>query len=403
MTAPIMPKLAEVASINPKLISRPEADDLISFIPMSAVDAETGTTEPGEDRPFAEVSKGYTVFAHEDILVAKITPCFENGKIAQARLTRSTGVGSTEFHVIRPDRNRLDSRYLLHFLRRPAVRVAGERRMTGSAGQRRVPEAFLAGLPIPTPPLEEQRRIAEVLDRADELRAKRREALAHLDDLTQSIFLDIFGDRRRKDLPWEYVPFGAVVKEFRYGTSTKSGPTGFPTLRIPNVVRGTIDLQDLKTVPVTSSEFERLQLQDGDLLFVRTNGNPDFVGRCAVFDKTLVAESEFLPNQFVYASYLIRVRVDATLAHPTFVQHFMSGGEGRAALREHCKTSAGQYNLNTQGLSSVFIPLPPLSLQEEFVRQLAYVEELRARHDASEAELDDLFASLQDRAFRGLL
>src|ERR1700730_17221356 len=109
-------RLGDVATINPRISERPTSEALVSFIAMADVDARTGVTTRGEDRPFGEVSKGYTHFRNEDILVAKITPCFENGKIAQACLRHSYGSGSTEFHVIRPDVNQLNARYLLHFL-----------------------------------------------------------------------------------------------------------------------------------------------------------------------------------------------------------------------------------------------------------------------------------------------
>jgi len=194
--------LDEVAELNPRLPETLTADDAVSFVPMSAVSAETAGITHEETRTYAEVSKGYTPFVSGDVLVAKITPCFENGKIAQARLTQRAGFGSTEFHVVRPHAGKLDARYTLHFLRRGSVRLAGERRMTGSAGQRRVPENFLAKLEIPLPPLAEQRRIAEVLDRAEALRAKRRAALAQLDSLTQSFFLDLFGDQVMNPKGW---------------------------------------------------------------------------------------------------------------------------------------------------------------------------------------------------------
>ena len=185
---------------------------------MAAVDADSVTAVDRETRSYSEVSKGYTPFIDGDVLVAKITPCFENGKIAQARLSRRYGFGSTEFHVVRPRSDRVDARYLVHFLRQERIRKQGESRMTGSAGQRRVPEHFLAGLTIPLPPLPEQRRIAEILDKADALRAKRRAALAQLDTLTQSIFLDMFGDPATN-------PKGWPVDALRNIADTTSGGT----------------------------------------------------------------------------------------------------------------------------------------------------------------------------------
>src|SRR5690606_9704352 len=149
MAAIHLAQLKDVADINPSLDAPLADDDDVSFLPMSAVDADNVDAVDAETRRFREVSKGYTPFRVDDVLVAKITPCFENGKIEQAKLTRGIGFGSTEFHVIRPHRSKLDARYLVHFLRQERIRKEGERKMTGSAGQRRVPEHFLANLPIP--------------------------------------------------------------------------------------------------------------------------------------------------------------------------------------------------------------------------------------------------------------
>jgi type I restriction enzyme, S subunit len=195
-------KLGEIAELNPRHSVSLESNALISFVAMSSVSAETATTTV-EERCYGEVSKGYTPFIDGDVLVAKITPCFENGKIAQAKLKHRIGFGSTEFHVVRPYPGKAEARYLLHFLRQENIRHDGARKMTGSAGQRRVPEHFLSNLEILLPSLEEQRRIAEILDRAEELRSKRREAIAQLDTLTQAIFLEMFGDPVTNPKGWQ--------------------------------------------------------------------------------------------------------------------------------------------------------------------------------------------------------
>ena len=215
-------RLVDIAELNPTLVQTLRDDELVSFVPMSAVDAESARTVKPDERRYSEVSKGYTPFLNRDLLVAKITPCFENGKIAQAMLSHNVGFGATEFHVIRPLPHRADARYLLHYLRLERVRRDGERKMTGSAGQRRVPEYFLADLEIPLPDLAEQRRIAAILDKADELRAKRRAALAQLDTLTQAVFLDMFGDPIGQK--WRM----ATVREIADPTegSIRTGPFG---------------------------------------------------------------------------------------------------------------------------------------------------------------------------------
>jgi type I restriction enzyme S subunit len=138
--------ISEVAEVNPRLRSKPRQDELVSFVPMAAVSEKTVSIESPVDRPFAEVAKGFTPFERGDVIVAKITPCFENGKMAYAvDLPRAVGAGSTEFHVLRPKPS-LNGAYLFHMLRLPAVRADGARKMQGAAGQRRVPAGFFASL-----------------------------------------------------------------------------------------------------------------------------------------------------------------------------------------------------------------------------------------------------------------
>jgi len=170
MTIPKL-RIGDVAEINPRPSRIAQLDEMVSFAGMTDLSAERGCITQSSLRPFAEVCKGYTSFHAQDVLVAKITPCFENCKIGEASIPTDIGYGSTEFHVIRPLPAQLDRRYLLHFLRQPRILKTGERRMTGSAGQRRVPASFLEALEIPLPPLEEQRRIAAILDKASSIQS----------------------------------------------------------------------------------------------------------------------------------------------------------------------------------------------------------------------------------------
>src|SRR5262245_41178963 len=110
-------RLTEVAVINPSMVSEPTgADELVAFVPMAAVSAESATVTVSETREISSVQNGFSYFQDGDILVAKITPCFENGKIAQVRIQQRHGFGSTEFYIVRTSKNYTDSRFLLHFL-----------------------------------------------------------------------------------------------------------------------------------------------------------------------------------------------------------------------------------------------------------------------------------------------
>ena len=184
-----------------------------------------------------------------------------------------------------PDETVIDARYLVRALRSPSASTHFYKSAGGSSGSMtNITQSDIRTAPIYLPPLPEQRRIAAILDQAETLRTQRRAALAQLDSLTESLFLDMFGGALASP---NRVAMGELVGEFRYGTSEKSGASGFPALRIPNVASGALDLNELKTVAVEAPEFDRLRLLSGDLLFVRTNGNPDYVGRCAVFEPAL--------------------------------------------------------------------------------------------------------------------
>lgn len=390
-------ELATVSDINPRM-PRGLADDLdVSFLPMAAV-SEAGQIDYQEERTVEQVRKGYTYFRRGDVLVAKITPCFENGKATKTdALDAEHGFGSTEFHVIRGNPSELLPEYAFHLIWNPYFRKEATANMTGSAGQKRVPADFLKRLKIPLPPLDEQRRIAGILDAADALRRRRREALALLDTLPGAIFAEMFGDVGKTYTLKE------AGTDFRYGTSSKSQDHGIPVLRIPNVIGGDVDLSEIKTVPLSPKEEGRFALKDGDILLVRTNGNQAYVGRSAVFNHEKVAGHEMADATWSFASYLIRARLKEKELLPDFIQGFLSSAAGRKQLLASSKTSAGQFNINTEALGAIRVPKVSVPAQAAFVDRVAEIKIHRRQVSGHLSELETLFASLQSRAFAGEL
>ncbi len=153
--------LSDEAFINPTENVLLADDELVSFIPMEAVSDKTGEIAAPQIRKCRDVKNGYTRFSNEDVILAKITPCMQNGKCAVAKdMENGVGFGSTEFHVVRTkDNNRLMPDYLWTLLRLDHLRNAAQRYFIGSAGQQRVPADFLANLQIPLPPVEIQKTI----------------------------------------------------------------------------------------------------------------------------------------------------------------------------------------------------------------------------------------------------
>ena len=264
----------------------------------------------------------------------------------------------------------------------------------GGVGLQHVTRGMVEELEIPLPPLAEQRRIAEVLDRAEALRAKRRAALAQLDSLTQSLFLDLFGDPATNPKRWPIRRIGELLESASYGTSEKSGAAGeFPVLRMNNIARtGEMDFTDLKFMDLEARQRDRYLVRTGDVLFNRTN-SVDLVGKTGVYRKT---------KPVAYAGYLIRLRVNKE-NDPEFLSAFLNSGYSKRMLRGMCKSIIGMANINATEIQAMKIPQPPLPLQREFARRVSAVEKLKTAQRASLAELDALFATLQHRAFRGEL
>lgn len=251
---------------------------------------------------------------------------------------------------------------------------------------------------IPLPPLSDQKRIAEILDLAEELRAKRRAALALLDELTQSIFLEMFGDPKGNPRNWNWKPMADLFTTppiFGSMIPPVSEKCGWLALRVGNIQNWKLDLSDSKYIDVPVASVGRHSVNDGDLLMARAIASQDHLGKCVVAH----------PNgdQWAFDSHLMRLRFDSKRVESQFVRHLFMTTGGRLLFLKASRKSTVQYNINTKEISALQIPVPPIELQNKFVKHVNAVEKLRSSHRDSRAELDALFASLQHRAFRGEL
>ena len=253
----------------------------------------------------------------------------------------------------------------------------------------------ISELLVPVPPIKEQKRIAEVLARAEELRSKRREAIAQLDTLIQAIFLEMFGDPVTNPKGFTIRKIKDLLESASYGTSEKSSSEGeFPVLRMNNITRtGEIDLTDLKYMDLADSQKERYLVRHGDVLFNRTN-SAELVGKTAIIRN--------ISNPMAFAGYLVRLRVNKE-NDPEYLSAFLNTDYSKRVLRGMCKSIIGMANINATEVQTIKIPQPPLHFQQEFARRVKAIEKLKVAHRASLSELDALFASLQHRAFRGEL
>ncbi|MDQ3070874.1 MAG: restriction endonuclease subunit S, partial [Acidobacteriota bacterium] len=294
--------------------------------------------------------------------------------------------------VLSPRRAGLAPDFFYHLLGSASIYREFERRAAGVTVKNLNIE-LVKDLPVPLPPVHEQRRIAAILDKANALRAKRRAALAQLDALTQSIFLEIFGDPALNTHGWPLMEFAGVC-ELRLGKmldkARQSGAHRRRYLRNANVQWFRFDLASLFEMDFDEEDRQVFALRHGDLLICE-GGEP---GRAAVWQSEV--------EECYFQKALHRARPNAAIATSEYVAHLLWFLAKRGRLRDHV-TSATIAHLTGEKLAAMKIPIPPVSLQERFDRELATLRRHQSAHDRSLAQLDALFASLQHRAFNGTL
>ncbi|PKO57755.1 MAG: restriction endonuclease, partial [Betaproteobacteria bacterium HGW-Betaproteobacteria-18] len=249
------------------------------------------------------------------------------------------------------------------------------------------------------PPLPEQKRIAAILDKADKLRIERRAALAELDTLVQSIFLEMFGHPVTNPEGWPDPVCLGEVADIVSGVTKGRKLNGrsareVPYLAVANVQDRALNLSTVKTIEATDEEIERYRLERDDLLLTE-GGDPDKLGRGTLW-------SEELP-ECIHQNHVFRVRLTTAKVQPLFLNWLVGSQRGKKYFLRSAKQTTGIASINMTQLRGFPLLVPPVSLQRTFAARVAAVEKLKAAHRASLAELDALFASLQHRAFRGEL
>ena len=301
-------------------------------------------------------------------------------------------VFSNHFLRLRPQAEMLDGRFLARWLVLQFQRGIFQGMCRQWVNQAAVNRDSLMRLRIPVPPLPEQRRIAEVLDRAEALRATRRAALAQLDALTQSIFIDMFGDPATNPKAWPLKRLGDCctgVIDCPHSTPVYStGRTPYPCVRSSDIQKGTLDFADAKYVD--RSEYDKRIARGkptrGDVIYCREGAR--FGNAARVIDDTLLCLGQ----------RMMLFRPNPTVAVSEYIWAFISSPAGYRQAARSVDGSAAPH-VNIREIVAFRIPAPPPALQRDFAGRVAAVEKLKATHRASLAEFDALFASLQHRAF----
>jgi type I restriction enzyme, S subunit len=401
--------ISTIAEVNPGP-SRPLLDhEQVSFVPMASVRERGAGISSSTTKPTGEVRrKSYRYFEENDVIMAKITPCFENGKIAVARgLKSGRAFGSTEFHVLRPRSSAVDPTFLKYFLESPAFTALATRSMAGAVGQLRVPTRVLAQALIPLPPISEQRgvvaAIEEQLSRLESGQVSL-ETAAHRLDVIRGVIADRCGaNSQQPPSGWRRITIGDIAG-VRSGIQKQPkrrpiSAAARPYLRVANVHRGRLALEDVQRMELFEGELNTYRLVSGDLLVVEGNGSSTEIGRAALWNDEIL--------ECVHQNHIIRVRPDSSAVEPGFLEIIWNAPATARRLAAMASSTSGLYVLNSAKVRSMTLAIPPTDKQRSMLAEVAeqrgYFSRLAIEVASARRKGQSLRRSILAAAFTGRL
>jgi type I restriction enzyme S subunit len=292
-----------------------------------------------------------------------------------------------------PDQRKIDPRFLHHFLR-SAERDIVHRGVKRGATVHSLQAGFLEGLSLRLPPLEEQRRIVDVLDRAAKVRRLRRQAQETARQIVPALFNKIFGDPSTNPMGWPVSSLETVANVASGVTKGRrldgADIVDVPYMRVANVQDGFLDLGEVKTIQLRLSELDRFRLLPGDMLMTE-GGDPDKLGRGAIW----TGQIPYCAHQ----NHVFRVRADRTRILPHFLACLSGSAYGKGYFLRVAKRTTGIASINKTQLSAFPVLLPPVSLQEEFEQRVNNFTNLTGRQRAAEVACEAAAQAIQSRLF----
>jgi type I restriction enzyme, S subunit len=389
--------LGDVCLIKPpkeEARQRLNASDLVSFVPMNDLNIGTRELSLKQEKHLSEVVGSYTYFAENDVLLAKITPCFENGKLGIARgLTNNVGFGSSEFIVFR-SKGTIDPEYLYHYLSQESFRKVGARVMTGAVGHKRVPKEFIENHEISLPPLPEQKRIVAILDEAfegiDRAVANAEKNLANARELFESYLNKVFTEKGDGWVEKKLSDLCSITSKLV--DPREQEYIDLPHLGAGNIVSMTGEIIKVKTAREEGLKSGKFVFDKEMVLYSKIRPylmkacRPDFVGLCSADIYPLSPKPKLLNRNFLY--------------HLLMSKHFTDYAVAGSAR-------AGMPKVNRDHLFNYRVYLPNISQQKRIAKKLddqsGEVRRLESIYQRKLTCLAELKQSILQKAFSGEL
>ena len=257
----------------------------------------------------------------------------------------------------------------------------------------------LKNFEVDVPDFQTQNKIVAILDKANALVQKRQQTIFLLDELLNTLYLDLFGDSLINPKHWSLEKIDAIC-DVQSGltlsqSKRKSYPLKIPYLRVGNVFRGRVDLSEIKTLRATENELERTKLKKGDILIVEGHGNINEIGRAAIWDINDL--------EMVHQNHLIRLRINTSKVLFNYLVYFLNSQGGIYKMRSISNSTSGLNTISTGKVKEIDVPIPSIELQKSFVSQVKAIQSQQEKINKSFSDIEMLYNAILQRAFSGKL
>ena len=316
----------------------------------------------------------------------------DEGVLASQRIV-DAGIVSPAYGIWDIDQEKILPEFLEYALRCERSLSYYKAKLRGSTARRRsLPTPTLLAHMIPLPSLEEQAAVLEIIHKASNIVASRQQELDKLDELIKARFVELFGDPEMNPLGWKKDPLSTIIVNANNGMARRGNDDdGNIVMRLVELQDGYIDYSNPNRIILKDNEKKRYLLKDKDFLFARVNGNPDNVGRCAVFHD--------IGEDVYHNDHIIRVHFDESILNGTFASALFNSDYGKRQLKGQIKTSAGQYTVSQDGIGAIVAILPPMEIQEQFDLFVKQVDKSKVVVQKALDEAQLLFDSLMQKYF----
>ena len=333
-----------------------------------------------------------------DILMSHINSENHLGKTAIFENLNDIIIHGMNLLCLRPNKKTINTKYVFHFFNSKQFKSQIPKIVKKSVNQASFSISDLRKIDISLPPLETQKKISAVLDKAQGLIAKRKEQIEALDEFINSVFLDMFGDPVKNPKGWSIKILSEIAQVSSGVTKgrklNKDDIIKVPYMRVANVQDGFIDINNIQEIEVTHKELERYRLEIGDVLLTE-GGDPDKLGRGAVW--------KFNISNCIHQNHIFKIRVDCSKLNPEYLSVLIGSTYGKRYFLRAAKQTTGIATINSTQLKRFPNIVPPIELQNRFAQIVQKTEQQKEILQKSLAELENNFNSLMQRAFKGEL